>query len=75
MKPLPKYPVVEYVVMPKEVQDAVRAYCIEQDLHPHNGTYIDFAVDEPNPDSAVLCYLYLVGVVPEHEKVLIHFDY
>ena len=75
MKDLPKYPIIEWVSIPKNVKDALREYCIGQDLHPHNGTYIHYEVDEPNPNDPILCYLYVIGVVPEHEKALIHFDY
>jgi len=55
----------------------VSRYCGESDLHPHNGTYIDYDVSEgfPNSNSALDSYLYTVGVVESHQKVLIHFDY
>ena len=77
MKDLPKYPVVELVSMPKDVNEAICNHCIERDLHPHNGTYIDYDVsyEFPNSNSSIDMWLYSVGVRQEHDKVLIHFDY
>ena len=77
MKDLPKYPIVELVSMSKDVNEAICNYCREQDLHPHNGTYIDYDVSYafPNSNSVIDCWLVTMGITTEHGKVLIHFDY
>lgn len=70
------YPVVEWGEAPAEVNEAICQYCQEADLHPHNGTYIGYAVDgEGFPTGPVEAWLYALGIRPEHGKALIHFDY
>jgi hypothetical protein len=77
MKKLSMYPIVELVSTPENVNEEICNYCREKDLHPHNGTYIDYNVsyEFPNSNSPIDMWLYSVGIRQEHEKVLIHFDY
>ena len=75
MKKLPKYPVVEWIKMPQEIKNLITDYCRGMDLHPHNGTYIDYDVSESEYNGPLISYFYSIGIIPTDEKVLIHFDY
>lgn len=76
MKPLPQYPVVKWTRLPEVVKDALREYCIGQELRPHRDCYIDFNVADPEfvSISPALAYFYSIGVKPEQDLVLIKFD-
>ncbi len=76
MKSLPQYPVVHWTALPEAIQDGLREYCVEQDLHPHANCYIEFNVTDPEfvSISPVLVYFYSIGIKPEQGLVLIKFD-
>ena len=78
MNKLKTYPIIEYTVMPAELRDDINEYCRNMDLHPHNGTYVDYEVGDvefPHSNSALECWFYIMGIREEHEKVLIHYSY
>lgn len=76
MTQLPQYPVISWTELPDAIQDELRQYCVEQDLHPHANCYIEFNVADPEfvSISPVLAYFYSIGVRPEQNLVLIKFN-